>query len=178
MALVSFFSCKKDINFSNNSVTPLTDIQQLNVVTGINTVDEQGVSSTSLGYANEFGQASAYPNPSSGKLTIRSASPDVAFAQVYVYKANVSKNFSNSSIAAAFDNFRGYSNLELESNYTKKVLMPDAPSIAKLDLTGLNEGYYKIVLKTANGSQIVKNIKIDKTSSFSQRENNAKSDWN
>jgi len=139
LALVSIIGCseKEDIDNSENN----TDI---NLVTGINLIDFTGGKIGQLGNPNELNiiNFGLYPNPTVNILNLYSMGN---ISKIWIRPAESSKNFLQTDFGAIL-NSKLYTENEIETNTKLKLTNSDLSKI-KIDLGGLEIGYYRVFVK-------------------------------
>ncbi len=151
LIITSFINCNNNEDL-NNSKTE-TDI---NLVTGINLINNFGIKTGELGNPNELNNNNFvfYPNPTVDVLDLKSLE---SISKVWITSANSNKEYQHTDFNSIL-NSNLYSENEIESVSKLKFTELNKSGI-KIDLGSLEDGYYRVFVEI-NGIIYWENIFI------------------
>lgn len=141
LAISCFYSCNDADNNSNS-----TDI---NIVTGMNLVDNLGNNVGVIGNPNVLNNAGfvTYPNPAIDVLTIVGIP---AAKNIWILKGVPTKSFSNTNFSDVL-NANVYDSAEIKGKSVFEIEDIVANNL-KIDLSRFEQGYYRVFVELEDGT--------------------------
>lgn len=158
-------SCDEDSPLPQPPPTT-NQVSAIGIVTGLDLTDFNGQSLGSVGTANNFGDALAYPNPATDLMSVQVLDTNNKIVTYLLVPAIQDTMFSASEVDAFFANYEGYetSRVELAANQNNTLTTP--ASVITLDLSILPKGYYRLFCITQDGSQHATSIYVDPAAQY------------
>ncbi len=160
LAFLIIVSCNDD-----DDDLPTVEVTDIEIVTGIALTDVNGQGFGAVGNPNNYGDLVLFPNPPEDVQTaILTSNENIVSLELVPAEKN--GEFSEIEVSAAFDQFEGYPEDEIQALTSRSLTSSQPLASFRYQLDGLAPGYYRVIATDEAGAQHGSAIFIDSTLSF------------
>lgn len=141
-------------------------VADIDIVTGINLTDINGLAFGVVGTANDYGNAVVYPNPATSITSIQLLDTAKSILSYAIVPAEQDTSFSTAEVSSFFNGFQGYQVSAINGASTENRQLSTPASTVSLSLSSLPKGFYRLICIAQDQSQHAVAIYINPQSQY------------